>query len=74
MSQRLAKFLTFWVAAAGVFLVMLGLLSFPHASYADTGPPCNEGADPSLPDGCFGWCYSPKICEPHPIQLVCKCR
>ncbi|HEX4413156.1 MAG TPA: hypothetical protein VH107_05970 [Lacipirellulaceae bacterium] len=61
---------------AGLGFVGLGLFSLPATTLADegTGPPCNEGGDPSMPLGCFGWCYSPKICTTHPIKLVCTCR
>lgn len=62
------------VASLGLSMITLGVLAMPRASYAGTGPYCNEGDDPSFPKGCYGWCYSPKICETHPIQLVCKCR
>ena len=59
----------------GIFLVAAGLIAIPSVVYADgTGPTCNEGGDPSMPKGCFGTCYSPKVCEAHPIHLVCKCR
>jgi hypothetical protein len=62
------------VTSLGISLIVLGVLAFPRFSYADTGPSCNEGGDPSMPKGCYGTCDSPKICEAHPIQLVCKCR
>ena len=66
-----------WAAGFSGFggsLILLSVLVFPRVSYADTGPTCNEGGDPSMPKGCYGTCDHPKICEPHPIQLVCKCR
>jgi hypothetical protein len=67
-----------WLAAGlsgcGMTLVVLGILAFPRFAQADTGPSCNEGGDPSMPIGCFGACDSPKICEAHPIHLICTCR
>jgi hypothetical protein len=71
---------TGWLAAClsgfGMSLIVVSVLVLPRASYAggDTGPACNEGGDPSMPKGCYGTCDHPKICEAHPIQLVCKCR
>ncbi|HEX5470723.1 MAG TPA: hypothetical protein VFW73_02500 [Lacipirellulaceae bacterium] len=67
-----------WIAVAltsvGISLTSLGILAIPTVTQADNLPYCNEGADPSMPIGCFGWCYSPKICTIHPVLLVCKCR
>jgi hypothetical protein len=74
MKRKWAGWLAVSVTSLGISFITLGVLAIPRVSYADTGPYCNEGGDPSMPAGCFGWCYSPKICEPHPIQLVCKCR
>ncbi|MEX2307110.1 MAG: hypothetical protein WD738_05935 [Pirellulales bacterium] len=77
MKRTCAAWLAVWLTSLGLSLIVLGVLAIPRVSYGDdgdTGPYCNEGADPSLPEGCFGWCYSPKICNIHPIQLVCKCR
>jgi hypothetical protein len=74
MKRILSTWLAVWVTSLGIGLIVLGGLAIPRVSYADTGPECNEGGDPSMPAGCFGWCYSPKTCETHPIQLVCKCR
>jgi hypothetical protein len=75
MKRKWMAWLALWMTSFGILLIVVGVLTFPRVSYAGgTGPYCNEGGDPSMPDGCFGWCYSPKICEPHPIQLVCKCR
>lgn len=64
------------IVGTGISFVALGWFTMPSASWADgdTGPYCNEGGDPSMPKGCFGWCYWPKICTIHPIHLVCKCR
>lgn len=64
------------MVSLGILFVALGWFAAPSVSRADgdTGPYCNEGGDPSMPKGCFGWCYWPKICTIHPIQLVCKCR
>lgn len=76
MRRNWNAWLALVVTSVGISSIMLGALTVPRVSYADgdTGPACNEGADPSMPIGCFGWCYSPKICEIHPIKLVCKCR
>ncbi len=75
MQRKWTAWLAVWLTSLGMILIVLGVLAVPRISYAGgTGPPCNEGGDPSMPKGCVGWCYSPKVCQPHPIQLVCKCR
>jgi hypothetical protein len=64
------------LVTVGFFCAFLGVLAVPRNCNADgdTGPYCNVGADPSLPKGCVGWCYSPKICDIHRIRLTCACR
>ena len=76
MKRIFSTWLAIWLVSFGISFIVLGGLAAPKTSYADgdTGPPCNEGGDPSMPKGCYGWCYSPKICEIHPIRLVCACR
>ncbi len=74
MNEKWNNWVAVLVTSLGISLVILGILAVPKNCYAGSGPACNEGADPSMPKGCVGWCYSPKICQAHPIQLVCKCR
>lgn len=74
MKRKCQAWLAVLVTSFGITSIALGIMAIPKTSYADTGPPCNDGGDPSMPKGCYGWCYSPKICNIHPIKLVCKCR
>jgi hypothetical protein len=74
MQRKLTAWLPVSLTSLGMSLIVLGVLAIPRVSYADLGPTCNEGGDPSMPLGCYGTCDSPKICEAHPIKLVCKCR
>jgi hypothetical protein len=74
MVRKLNAWCASWLLSAGYSLILFGVIAIPNSGQADTGPPCNEGGDPSMPKGCVGTCDSPKTCEIHPIQLVCKCR
>ncbi|MGO9111113.1 MAG: hypothetical protein ACLP9L_17965 [Thermoguttaceae bacterium] len=76
MRKRWNEMLRIWLVYVGVALVLLSPVALPGPSAGDINemPYCNEGGDPSMPKGCYGWCYSPKCCRTNPIKLVCQCR